>query len=70
MIFRSLRKSGLIDQYSRAARIDSEGIPQQSRRLQRLLFRLHSSIFDHIFYFLIMFLIVVVSLEIYTATTR
>src|SRR6266487_871142 len=83
MIFRSLRKSGLIDQYSRAARIDIERIPQWSRRLQRLLFRLHSTILDHIFYFLIMFLIVlcdliyalpefcsVVSPEIYTALRR
>ncbi len=50
MIFRSLRGSGLIDQYSRAARIDIEGIPQWSRRLQRLLFRLHLSVFGHILF--------------------
>jgi hypothetical protein len=75
--------SGLIDQYSCAARIDIEGIPQWSRRLQRLLFRLHLSVFGHIFYFLIMFIIVfcdliyalpefysVVSPEIYTALRR
>ena len=54
MIFRSLRGSGLIDQYSRTARID---IPQSSRRLQRLFFRLHLSVFGHIFYFLIMFIL-------------
>jgi hypothetical protein len=54
--------SGLIDQYSCAARIDIEGIPQWSRRLQRLLFRLHLSVFGHIFYFLIMFIIVLCDL--------